>query len=389
MSATPGYILAPGIEEAGRITRIADSVIRNLEITYCYHRLSTAFSSRTGPCANWCTFATWASRQAGRTIRAEDLHREFERRLALGAEFLHPVQSLWRVLLRRGLLDPATRLGKVVQEIHSPFDAFERANSAVSRGNCKVFDEIGREFARFVHVCAPDVAPESAEFQNFLKGLRPGPPPEGQDLLRQAFLHYQQQCRAASPKVKAEFVLLANLEIGLHEQTRLQPEIREALEAPLVTAQDLGKRVAEALFPGAAEWREMFRRPVVAVLERLGRSVQRFAVELSRQVVTDSLMALAIPGTVLALGKHLNEPIPEVLRDVESPELISLLEKFEPSAGTPDDCGAKDWAELVERMHYIAHLFRAYHLRPELFETPFTPEQVRCFQSGTVPDGEL
>jgi hypothetical protein len=32
-----------------------------------------AMTKRLGPCANWCTFATWASRQAGQTIRGEDL----------------------------------------------------------------------------------------------------------------------------------------------------------------------------------------------------------------------------------------------------------------------------------------------------------------------------
>jgi len=32
-------------------------------------------ATRCSPGANWCTFATWASRQAGQTIRQEDLAR--------------------------------------------------------------------------------------------------------------------------------------------------------------------------------------------------------------------------------------------------------------------------------------------------------------------------
>jgi hypothetical protein len=40
-------------------------------------------------------------------------------------------------------------------------------------------------------------------------------------------------------------------------------------------------------------------------------------------------------------------------------------------------------------MHYIAHLFRAFHLRPELAGAPFTPEQVRRIERGELPDGEL
>jgi len=40
-------------------------------------------------------------------------------------------------------------------------------------------------------------------------------------------------------------------------------------------------------------------------------------------------------------------------------------------------------------MHYIAHLFRVFHLRDELGGPPFRPEQVAAFGRGVVPDGEL
>jgi hypothetical protein len=40
-------------------------------------------------------------------------------------------------------------------------------------------------------------------------------------------------------------------------------------------------------------------------------------------------------------------------------------------------------------MHYIAHLFRAFHLSADLARPPFTPEQVSAFERGAVPDGEL
>ena len=63
----------PSVDEVRRIAAIANPVIRNLEITYCYSRLAAAFAARSGEGANWCTYATWASRQAGRTIRGEDL----------------------------------------------------------------------------------------------------------------------------------------------------------------------------------------------------------------------------------------------------------------------------------------------------------------------------
>lgn len=45
------------------------------------------------------------------------------------------------------------------------------------------------------------------------------------------------------PGRRAQLMLLANLEIGFHEQTRLQPEIQQAMEAAPDTADDLKSRL--------------------------------------------------------------------------------------------------------------------------------------------------
>jgi hypothetical protein len=100
-------------------------------------------------------------------------------------------------------------------------------------------------------------------------------------------------------------------------------------------------------------------------------------------------MVLSLPGRVLALGMHLGDAYPEALREPADAELIELLVRFEPVPPAPDLCGARDWSDLHERMHYIVHLFCAFHLRDELARPPFTPEQVASFTSGVVPDGEL
>ena len=141
---------APGVDEIQRIVAIESPVVRNLEITYCYSRLAAAAATRIGAGANWCTYATWASRQAGGTIRGDDLLADLERRLGQGRWVLHPIATLWRKLLRRGLFDRKTRLGRLTAELHTPFDAFELASDAVSRGNLKVFAEIGLQFARYL-----------------------------------------------------------------------------------------------------------------------------------------------------------------------------------------------------------------------------------------------
>jgi hypothetical protein len=313
----------PTPDEVERIAAIADPVLRNLEITACYSRLAVAMAARGDPCSNWCTFATWASRQAGRTIRGEDLLAGLEHELA---------------------------------------------SDAVARGNRKVFAEIGLEFARYLRDCEPDLPPDAPAFAAFLDALRPGEPPDGQRYLRQAFARYQQQRFEPDPGHRAQLVVLANLEIGLHEQTRLQPEIAEALDAAATTGDRLSGNLVRRL---------------------LGAVVQRGLTRTSRVVITRSFMVLTLPGAVLALGRNLDAPFPEALRTPTDAELQELLARFEPASGALDDCGAEDWAQLTQRMHYIAHLFRAYHEIPALGSAPFTEAQLARIRAGVVPDGEL
>ena len=380
---------APSVDDVRRIAAIADPVVRNLEITHCYSRLAAAFAERGGEGANWCTYATWASRQAGRTIRGEDWLERLGRKLGERSWLLHPLATVWRRLLRRGLFQRETRIGRLTAELHTPFDAFERASDAVARGNLRVFEEIGLEFARWLEECPPEAQADSAPCRRFLERLRPGDPPEGQRYLRQAFARYERSRLERDPKARAELNLLANLEIGFHEQTRLQPQIREALDAAYATKEDLGRRSLEALFPSAHRWWPVLRRPAAAALGLYAAGAQRAASRLIREVITDSFMMLSLPGRVLTLAAHLEDPYPEQLREPADAELIALLARFEPVPPARDDCGARDWSELNQRMHYIVHLFSAFHLWEDLARAPFTPDQVASFSRGVVPGGEL
>jgi hypothetical protein len=355
------------VDDVQRIVAIASPVVRNLEITWCYSRLAAACAARCGHGANWCTYATWASRQAGRTIRGEDLLEHLERRLGESRWMLHPFRTLGRWLLRRGLFQRGTRLGRLMRELHTPFDAFERASDAVARGNLKVFEEIGLGFARYLD----------------------GDQPEGHRLLRQAFAHYDRLQRDRDPKARAELGLLGNLEIGLHEQTRLQPQILEALNAAFETQEDLGRRALEALFPSAALWRPLLRGPAAAAVGLWTRALQRASSRLARDVITDCLMVLTLPGRVLGLGKNLADAYPAELAEPTDPELREFLARFEPAPPARDDCGARDWSNLDQRMHYIVHLFRVFHLSEHLSEPPFTEDQVTSITGGFIPEGEL
>jgi hypothetical protein len=386
MVPQPQHAAAPTPDEVRRICNIANPVLRNLEITHCYYRLSLAFTARTGECANWCTFAVWASRQAGRTIRGEDMIEAIVRNTLTGSVFSHPIQSFWRRLIQRGLLTPASRLGRLIAAIHSPFDAVERASDAVARGNLKVFEEIGFQFARYLHSCAPDERPDSDAFLKFAAGLRPGHPPEGQEYLKSAFAGYQRQFRDSDETSRAQRIYMANVLIGLHEQTRLQPEIQESLEVAPATAGHLGMRALQAIYPGAWNWAAFVRRPLAAALAPIVRRISKHLREATRRTITESLMTLAFPSTTLALGQNLDRVPASVLQNLSDPELLVILKRFE----TPDkNWSADDWADLTQRMRFIAPLFRCFHDSRELLDCPFTAEQVQSLSAGIVPKGRL
>ena len=328
--------IAPTVEEVRAICAIDNAIIRNLRVTDCYSRLSQAFAAtRVGPGANWCTFATWASRQAGYTIRGEDLI----------ARLKPTTPVLWRSLLRSGILDPRTPAGWIVRHVNTPFDAVERASSAVSTGNKKVFEEIGEVFARVL--AEPDFEPT-------------------QPLLQEAFVHYRDASQTSDSVRRAWLLLFGNLKCGLHEQTRLQPEIEGAMQAPLQTVNDLTRRFLPFL-----------RRPVARFTALVA--------DLSCEIVTQGLMTLKLPdGTRLALGHDLDAPIPECFQGVETEPLLVQFNK----AGH-GGAGAENWADLQQRMRYIALLFRCYHAYTELFDPPFTPEQQVAMRSGQLPAGAL
>jgi hypothetical protein len=380
-------------EAVQRIAAVSDPLLRNLQITQAYHDLSRAMARLTGAGANWCTVATWASKQAGQSIRREDLVAAFERLLRETPAIEESANAMVEASAPVSGYEARTLGGAVgvLWDAINPAAAFQRTSDAVGRGNRKVFEEIGAEFARFLALC-PGGPPSDAALEEFGNGLRQGDPPEGQQYLREAFGHYSRAMRAESPKERAELMLLANLEIGFHEQTRLQPEIVEAMNAPVVDPKDLRRRLVAELFPDPSSriryWLRRLARRARALLQArdsLAEEVQR----LGRLAVTANLMTLTLPGpTVLRLGKDLPEGFPDLLATIEQPELVALLASVGPAQSEIRD-GARDWGDLPERMHFIADLFRTYHFAPVLLNPPFSSDQVAEIRAGRRPAGPL
>ncbi|HYO89563.1 MAG TPA: hypothetical protein VER79_13010, partial [Candidatus Limnocylindrales bacterium] len=357
--------------------------------------LAAAVSLRTGPSANWCTFATWASKQAGQTIRREDLQRLLEDVLTLEAFSAQAAPELTLAAQSLGSAQSEAEVQTAVAQMLDPLTALQRASDAVARGNRRVFAEIGREFARFLATCGRDTTYDAASIEQFCAGLRPGDPPDGQRLLQQAFTRLYRALFEPDAKTRAELMLCANLEIGLHEQTRLQPEIAEAMNAAFVERRDFRARLLTALFP----WNGWIARLRLIFLRLLGRPslfdalADRLLEEARRQVrllITEALMTLHLPrGQRLRLGHDLPGPFPASLAQITLPDLQALLKEIDPTPDSLRGSGALDWAELPHRLHFICDFFRAYHETEALFDAPFTEHQMAALKAGRLPEGRL
>lgn len=388
----PATVPTPTVADVERIAAVADPVVRNLQITQCYAELARAMAQRVGPGANWCTFATWASKQAGQTIRQEDLIRTLETKLKHGpAAAPMPAAAAQHL----GVPASAAAMEETIWQVLDPRAPFDRASAAVARGNLKVFAEIGREFARYLATCAGDAVYNPANIDAFCADLRPGDPPDGQEYLRRAFARYYRASFEPASEHHAQWLLLANLEIGLHEQTRLQPEIQEALDAPVVDPRTLARRLADALLPKRDWWNRtrlwwdgLRNRPtpfdgaVDAFLARVRLEV--------RAIVSEQLMSITLPPALrLRLGKDLTAPFPPSLAQITEPALYALLAELDPTPDSPRATAAADWSSLPERLHFIADLFRCYQEWPPLFDPPFDPTQTAALKAGRRPPPPL
>ena len=195
-------------------------------------------------------------------------------------------------------------------------------------------------------------------------------------------------------KARAEGLFFANLRIGLHEQTRLQPEILEALEAPAVDPRELRERLLDQLLSDAP-WLMWVRvrldrwRGRLGLLDEACRRLAEAQRSAVREAVTEKLTTLVLSGETLRLGRDVPGPFSELLQALADADLVALLGTIDPAPDTTVGSGAGDWSSLTDRMHFIADLFRTRHGTTTLLDAPFSPDQTRAIKAGRRPPGRL
>ena len=368
-AASGGASSFPSETEVAQIAELADAALRNQQITEAYWKLSAEVARRISGHANWCTFATWASQQAGVTIRHEDLVNVLRERLRQSWKIRGFEAWLINLLVEANL----DVLQTVVDSI-SDLGPLKSSSEAVGKGNRKVFEEIGLQFARWLTQFPNIHSITDSEMEAFSAKLTAGAPPQGQDLLRQAFDNYRAASIAEDPKERAELMLLANLRIGYHEQVRLQKDIKDALDAASIEPSHLAATLVPELSQQPSKAARAinvvwpFREsPLQKIIKALAKDVQREV----RELITENLLSIRLPpADVVQLGRDLARPFPDDLRTLANADVLQLLASFDPTPGSELDSGAQDWANLHQRMRFIANLFRAYGEDKNLFDAP-------------------
>lgn len=362
----------PTVDQTNQIAAMTDPVKRNYAITQAYGDLSNALGAMLGKDnANWSTFATWASKQAGVSIRQEDVPL-LEKAIQDAQGPAKALEGLNNVL--KGLGIPGIPM--LDDLILGSGKTLDNMSAQLADGNRKVFAEMGPEFALFVQTFKGDTHYDQAKVDQYLQHFTADQP-----LLKSGFAAYAKAMFEQDPKLKAQEMLYANDEIGLEEQTKLQPQIAGALNAPAGMFKQLvndaidsaidtlpwpAKDIARAALDHTG-LRDKITGPVVSGME-----------DIYRHAATSMMMKLGLPGgETLQLGNDLpNAPgahgYPADLQNIDYPPLAQLVAQIDHHPGTgPTGSAAHDWSSLSDRMQYIGDLFRDRQQQGNLFDPPF------------------
>ena len=314
--------------------------------------------------ANWCTYATWASRQAGGTIRGEDLLEELGRKFGRGGRLLHPIRTLWRraaaprpLPARDADRAPDGRAAHAVRRVR----ACERRRRArepegVRGDRARVRALPPRVPARRGRLrCVPAVPRRTAAGRPARGSALPAP---GVRAVRaRAARARPEGARWSSPSSRTSRSASTSRRASSRRSARRStPRMRRRR----IWA---GARSRQSFLRQRAGGRPSGVRPPPSSAS-VAAGAQRGTSRLAREVITESLMVLVSPGTGAGARHAPGRRLParrSASRRTRS--LLEFLARFEPLPPAPDDCGARDWSDLHQRMHYIVHLFCAFHLR--------------------------
>lgn len=364
----------------GDIAGEKNPVLRNLLITQRYHELAVQLrDAGIGEDATWCAFAVWASKTAGATIRGEVLPTR-ARVAILDSEDVQDVLKRFN----HGIAGWAVKhlshdhLAEAIKAITAD------VSDAIADGNVLVFAELAPLFTELLaaHGSADPPTPQktTASFSATESALADA---TETSVVATAFAGYRDAF--FSPPDRAAMILQANVLAVAHEQQRLQPAIQRALDAAI--SDTLQKVIDDDVV------RHVPTSEARRVLDEATADLCRVLDDAWDTALTESIMQLVTATETLDLRRDVpplkGQMFPSALADLTGTPAASAIATWDKTNGTGAPSGARDWAELPQRMNFIVNLFRSRQRDPDLFSPPFTPAQQAVLAQHQVPPGPL
>lgn len=384
MDGPPSPTITAG--DVAGIVAMPDPILRNLWITQAYADLSSRLHAAIGDVDHtWCGFAVWASATAGQSIRRQELPAILADVLGASDEHqacIDAINERFRTLRRL----------RIVPELHHihVLRAFDEAVDAVSdhiaHGNTLVFSELVPLFVALLELLEAGVAAAitPAALDAALDAASVAPVDTD---VRKAFGLYLRAAGEPDQRRRAVTVLAANVLAVAHEQRRLQADIAAAVDAGLLSAEDVTAELLPKWVPGAV---------VRMIAGRARRPIEILLRAVWEDAATEMLMTLRVPGAALRLSRTL-PPLPDGqlfpadladFGDGDGDEAAPYRE-WDRTHGTGHNDGADDWVVLAQRMNYIVNLFRSRQQDAALTVAPFVASQLDVMRSGRVPPPPL
>jgi hypothetical protein len=363
-----------------------DPILRNLKITQCYADLSQGIAMRVGDeNVNWCHFATWASKTAGRFIRLENMNVQLHDALHHNSEYQD-----WLLLIKDKFYELDIEHEFEHAHVHTAaHNSISVISADIAAGNLKVFSELGIVFSSMIDAFDKSLRGNRDSVESLVQTLRQGDSHSGgQDLLANAVRDFHAALHEKDQYKKAELMLRANAQTGLHEQIRLQPYIAAAMEAPL--PKTFSSHAKKHLTDNIPDHKHHLLHSIFdQYITPITHKVHNAWLNMS----THYLMTLVLPDGVLHLGHDLPKPeganlFPDHLVNLRDEGLNNLLHQFQAHTITPH-CKARNWSVLEDRMHYILNLFRSRQQHRPLHLSPFETLQIEHLHENKMPMGKL
>jgi hypothetical protein len=366
----------PSLQDIQNTVALNDNpILRNLKITQGYCALSKAMSTMTGGAnVSWCGFASWSSKTIGVSIREANMSQRGLLAITQSRIYQATLQQVVNILEDAGVIGIGPFDNVIAQALDDGIDNLKQ-------GNAEVYGEIGALYCRLISAVGNDANLDLTRLAPVIASLDGRPSEEGgQDLLRRAAQNYYRARFETNPSLKAQLVLLANAQIGKHEQMRLQRCLEEFLGAAL---EQRMVEHAQQLCRGKA--------PLEIAVLPIAREAGKLAKDEWAKFATGLVLHLDLPGNeTLHLSFDVPPPqgkslYPPELQNLSNPDTREILQEFNSDGPKAIGTGATDWTDLTQRMHYILVLFRSRQLESILLSNAFSSAQESDLAAGRMP----